>query len=101
MALTSPRFTSSNTLRNVAAGGGLLRKGARGRAVHLMQLALMDGSGRASLPNSPQNPTYSPDAIFGEHTRQAVKQVPRERRSLVHDGLRGQKGAREGQNGRA
>src|SRR3546814_9115177 len=60
-----------------------------------MQMALMDGSGRASLPNSTQNPADSPDGIFGEETRQAVKQFQRDSRSLVDDGIVGQKTLRE------
>jgi hypothetical protein len=88
MALTSPRFKSSDTLRSVDSGRALLQKGAAGRAVHLVQIALMD-LGNA-MPVSTGNPSYSPDGIFGEETSAVVKKFQRDN-ALKDDGIIGPK----------
>jgi hypothetical protein len=66
MSLLSPRFKSSSTLRN-AANGVAIKQGARGRAVHLVQMALIDLG--YPMPQSTGNPAYSPDGSFGNETR--------------------------------
>jgi len=76
MALTSPRFVSSHALRNAATSSPPLAKGARGRAVHLVQMALLDLG--YSMPRSTRNPIYSPDGIFGDETVAAVKQFQKD-----------------------
>lgn len=84
--LTSPRFTSSHVLRTVASGGPPLSRGARGRAVHLVQMALLDLGYR--MPHSTRKPLYSPDGIFGEETFEVVREFQRENR-LKDDGIVG------------
>jgi hypothetical protein len=59
MALSSPRFKSSNTLNNVAAGIANLEVGSSGRAVHLVQMALLDLG--YAIPSSTSHANYSPD----------------------------------------
>jgi peptidoglycan hydrolase-like protein with peptidoglycan-binding domain len=69
MALTSPRFSSSKQLVEAEAGQAL-REGRSGRAVHLVQMALMDLG--YAMPRSTKNPNYSPDGIFGSETKQKL-----------------------------
>jgi hypothetical protein len=87
MPLTSPRFTSSSTLNRVAANASKLDRGSRGRAVHLVQMALMDLG--YALPLSTGNPSYSPDGIYGEETARVVKQFQKDCRALAQDGVVG------------
>lgn len=84
--LTSPRFTSSRTLQNAASNTPPLRKGARGRGVHLLQMALIDLGHR--MPRSTGNALHSPDGIFGEETFAVVRQFQRDNR-LKDDGVVG------------
>lgn len=88
MALTSPRFKTSSTLSRVEEKRESLQQGSRGRSVHLVQMALLDLG--YSLPNSTRNASYSPDGIYGEETRQAVKRFQRDNPPLVDDGVIGQ-----------
>ncbi len=71
MALTSPRFVTSTRLRNAAAGAAI-RKHARGRAVHLVQMALIDLG--YAMPRSIGRPGYSPDGQFGDETQQRLQE---------------------------
>ncbi|MEZ5346879.1 MAG: peptidoglycan-binding domain-containing protein [Pyrinomonadaceae bacterium] len=68
MALLSPRFVSSSELRN-ASTGAIIRKGAKGRHVHLLQMALIDLG--FQMPRSTGG-VYSPDGDFGEETKEKV-----------------------------
>ncbi len=66
MSLTSPRFSSSRQL--IAASTGTpIRQGASGRAVHLVQMALIDLG--YPMPRSTTSQNYSPDGKFGNETR--------------------------------
>jgi len=69
MALTSPRFYSTKLLVEAEAGAAL-REGRSGRAVHLVQMALIDLG--YAMPGSTKNPNYSPDGIFGSETKQKL-----------------------------
>ena len=61
MALTSPRFTSSHTLNKIAANSATLRVGSAGRAVHLVQMALLDlGYAMPSLSEGSQYQSDTP-----------------------------------------
>lgn len=97
MPLTSPRFTSSDTLKKVEANLAVLQKGAVNRAVHLVQMALLDLGYK--LPLSTNKANYSPDGIYGEETKQAVKKFQQDSKSAVltlkDDGIVGQKTIRE------
>lgn len=87
MPLTSSRFTSSQTLQRVAANAAKLALGSTGRAVHLLQMALIDLG--YAFPLSIGNPNYSPDGIYGNETAQVVKQFQKDCRTLVQDGVVG------------
>jgi peptidoglycan hydrolase-like protein with peptidoglycan-binding domain len=89
MALTSPRFTSSTTLNKVAANQMRLQQGSEGRAVHLVQMALIDLG--FAMPGSTSNGNYSPDGIYGEETKQSVKQFQKSIFTLTDDGIVGSK----------
>jgi hypothetical protein len=93
MALTSPRFTSSNTLKNVEANRAKLEKGAEGRPVHLVQMALLDLN--YAMPRSTGGVNYSPDGIYGEETKAVVKKFQKDSRTLTDDGVVGQKTIQE------
>jgi hypothetical protein len=70
MSLTSPRFNSSRRLIN-AAGGQTIRQGApSGRAIHLVQMALIDLG--YPMPRSTGSQGYSPDGDFGNETREKL-----------------------------
>jgi peptidoglycan hydrolase-like protein with peptidoglycan-binding domain len=75
MPLTSPRFKSSTTLNKIAANAATLNIGSSGRAVHLVQMALLDLG--YAMPNSTSNANYSPDGIYGEETTRS-RQMGRE-----------------------
>ncbi|MBI4002122.1 MAG: peptidoglycan-binding protein [Nitrospira defluvii] len=89
MALASPRFKPSNTLNKVATNRTTLQQGAVGRAVHLVQMALLDLG--YTMPNSTSNANYSPDGIYGEETKRVIKQFQKNSGTLVDDGVVGQK----------
>ena len=93
MALTSSRFKSSNTLNKVATNSATLHTGSAGRAVHLIQMALLDLG--YAMPNSTGNANYSPDGIYGEETKRVVKQFQKDNRTLIDDGVVGQKAIQE------
>ncbi|MFO1267206.1 MAG: peptidoglycan-binding protein [Rubrivivax sp.] len=94
MALSSPRFISSSTLRSVEEGHAVLKLGSSGRAVHLVQMALIDLG--FAMPISTAHASNSPDGAFGEETRGAVKAFQRScLPPLVDDGVVGQKTLRE------
>jgi hypothetical protein len=97
MGLSSPRFTSSDTLKKVEANLAVLQKGAVSRAVHLVQMALLDLG--YPLPLSTGSANYSPDGIFGEETKAVVKRFQRDSKTamltLTDDGIIGQKTIRE------
>jgi hypothetical protein len=93
MALTSHRFMSSDTLKNVDANRSVLQRGSTGRPVHLIQMALLDLG--YAMPRSTGNSNYSPDGIFGEETHQIIKKFQRDTRSLTDDGIVGQKTIQE------
>ncbi len=73
MALQSPRFRSSRKLA-AASNGSVIRKGARGRHVHLVQIALMDLG--HTFPRSTGG-AYSPDGIYGDETKQKIMDFQR------------------------
>ena len=85
MAVSSPRFDSSR--RPIAASNNTppLSNGARGRAVHLIQFALID-LGHA-MPRSAGG-QFSPDGIFGSETLTTVKAFQRSK-GLTEDGVIG------------
>lgn len=85
MALSSPRFVSSRKLQRVAREG-VVRKGARGRHVHLVQMALIDLG--HPMPGSTWCPTCSPDGIFGDETEAVVWRFQGDH-GLVQDGVIG------------
>ncbi|MFC1660900.1 peptidoglycan-binding protein [Gemmatimonadota bacterium] len=74
MALTSPRFMSSKKLNAASNNAPPLRKGARGRSVHLVQFALLDLG--YAMPIS-TGKAFSPDGIFGNETEGVVKSFQR------------------------
>ncbi|MCB1023118.1 MAG: peptidoglycan-binding protein, partial [Acidobacteria bacterium] len=69
MALQSPRFRKNSRLIE-ASKGKTLRKGASGRHVHLIQMALIDLG--YPMPKSVGGIRYSPDGSYGEETKQKV-----------------------------
>ncbi len=85
MTLRSPRFVASRQLRNIAANQATLGEGARGRAVHLVQQALLD-LGYKMPPST--GGIYSPDGIFGDETLARLKEF-QARHGLKDDGVLG------------
>lgn len=83
---SSPRFLPSRTLRKVAANQATMSLGDRGRAVHLVQQALIDLGHR--LPRSTGG-SYSPDGSFGNETETRLKAFQAANR-LRDDGILGQ-----------
>jgi hypothetical protein len=75
MALSSPRFTSSTTLKSIDQNRAVLEVGSTGRAVHLVQMALIDLG--FAMPRSTTNVNNSPDGVFGEETKSIVKAFQR------------------------
>lgn len=67
MALQSPRFFSSKRLVNASNGIPLRQGAASGRAIHLVQMALIDLG--YLMPRSTGNPNYSPDGVFGNEMK--------------------------------
>ena len=88
MPLTSPRFRQEVDLNAVAAGRKALRRGARGRNVHLIQMALLDLNFR--MPISTGSNDFSPDGIYGAETERVVKEFQRTVPGLNADGVVGQ-----------
>jgi len=82
MALTAPRFISSSRLAKASNNAPPLRKGARGRAVHLIQFALLDLG--YAMPRSTGG-AHSPDGIYGNETVEIVKAYQRSRH-ITDDG---------------
>ena len=69
MALLSPRFKNNSRLVR-ASTGQTIRKGSRGRHVHLIQMALIDLG--YPMPRSVGGSRYSPDGDYGDETKQKV-----------------------------
>lgn len=88
MSLSSPRFAGSGRLRAAADNRPPLRKGDSGRAVHLLQFALLDLG--YSMPNSTGR-AMSPDGIYGDETVEVVRSFQRDQRNprLSDDGIAG------------
>ncbi len=70
MALLSPRFFSSKRLVNASNGIPLRQGCASGRAIHLVQMALIDLG--FPMPRSTGNPNYSPDGVFGNEMKEKL-----------------------------
>ncbi len=72
--LLSPRFTTSDRLKRVATGSRTISKGSgrRSRAVHLVQMALVDLG--YPMPRSTRSRRYSPDGRFGNETETKLKE---------------------------
>jgi Putative peptidoglycan binding domain len=75
MALSSPRFTSSTTLKSIDNNHTVLQVGSTGRAVHLVQMALIDLG--FAMPASTTHANNSPDGAFGEETKRIVQAFQR------------------------
>lgn len=94
MALVSARFNSDDTLNKISVPfGGSLKKGSKGKAVHLVQMALLDLG--FALPRSTTNPKFSPDGDYGNETEQAVRSFQKTRPGLEGDGKVGEKTLKE------
>ena len=93
MALTSPRFKNESALRTVDLGATFLARGASGRHVHLLQMALIDLG--FAMPISTASHHYSPDGIYGLETETVVKAFQTRNPPLVPDGKIGQFTLRE------
>lgn len=91
MALTSPRFNTSQQLIAASNNAPPLRQGASGRAVHLIQFALLDLG--YAMPRSTGG-NMSPDGIYGSETVEIVKAFQRSKR-LNPDGEVGRDTMRE------
>ena len=88
MSLTSPRFRRNRTLQRLVNGERVMKQGDSGRAVHLIQFALIDLG--FAMPISTGGPRWSPDADFGNETRESVIKF-QQRHHLDDDGVVGQK----------
>ena len=88
MALTSPRFKDEAELKKVDFGQTLLKKGAKGRHVHLVQMALIDLG--FPMPISTTSQSFSPDGDYGNETTEAVRKFQTVA-GLVPDGVVGPK----------
>lgn len=87
MPLHNPRFRRNPQLKNAAMNTPLLRKGAKGQGVHVLQFALLDMGW--ALPKSMGTSTGgSPDGKFGPETEEAVKQF-QDHHNLKPDGIVG------------
>jgi peptidoglycan hydrolase-like protein with peptidoglycan-binding domain len=93
MALTSPRFQNETELKKVEAGQSLLKHGAKGRHVHLVQMALIDLG--FALPLSTKSASFSPDGDYGNETTEAVRKFQKSTQVLATDGVVGPKTLRE------
>lgn len=88
MPLNSARFSGSSRLQDAAENHPPLTKGARGRAVHLVQFALLDLG--YAMPKSTGG-MVSPDGIYGDETVGVVRAFQRNQRNplLTDDGIVG------------
>ena len=86
MSLTIPRFASNAALRSASENKVLLRQGARGEGVAILQQALIDLG--FDMPNSTHQCTTLPDGIFGSETTLTVKSFQR-KNGLSVDGIVG------------
>ena len=93
MPLISPRFRNEPELRHVEANRAALRRGTRGRHVHLLQMALIDLG--FAMPISTAGSDVSPDGVYGAETEQAVKAFQGATSGLTVDGTIGQQTIRE------
>jgi len=93
MALTSPRFKHEGELGKVDTGHVVLKKGAKGRHVHLVQMALIDLG--FAMPLSTKSQSFSPDGDYGSETTEAVRKFQASTPGLVVDGAMGPKTLRE------
>ena len=75
MTLTSPRFRNERELLAIDANRSVMRRGATGRHVHLVQMALIDLG--FAMPVSTASDSYSPDGVFGVETEGVVKAFQR------------------------
>jgi peptidoglycan hydrolase-like protein with peptidoglycan-binding domain len=87
MPLLSPRFRNEAELKRVDAGQLMLKTGAKGRHVHLLQMALIDLG--IPLPRSTSSQTFSPDGIYGSETTEAVRRFQKSTNVLSQDGIVG------------
>lgn len=87
MPLLSPRFKDEPELRKVEGGQLLLKDGAHGRHVHLLQMALLDLG--FLMPRSTKSQSYSPDGIHGPETSDTVRAFQRTSPPLKPDGIIG------------
>lgn len=88
MPLTSPRFKDNDELRKVDSGQLLLKKGSKGRHVHLVQMALIDLG--FPMPASTVSSSFSPDGDFGNETDATVRKFQKSA-GLSDDGVIGPK----------
>ncbi len=93
MALTSPRFKNEIQLARIESGHDVLTRGATGRHVHLLQMALIDLG--FPMPISTASQDFSPDGSYGRETEAAVAAFQRKNPVLKQDGKIGQKTIRE------
>lgn len=84
MSLSSPRFRNEPALQAVASRTRILKEGARGRHVHVVQMALIDLG--FAMPRSTTSNHYSPDGIYGSETTAVVKAFQRATPGLADDG---------------
>lgn len=87
MPLTSPRFKDNTELRKVELGQSLLKRGSRGRHIHLVQAALIDLG--FPMPISTMSQSFSPDGIYGNETTGTVRDFQRSTHVLQPDGIIG------------
>lgn len=91
MALRSTRFSTSRRLQAASENRPPLRRGARGRCIHLVQFALLDLG--YALPRSTGG-LMSPDGIYGDETVAAIQTFQRSKH-LSPDGELGRNTLRE------
>jgi hypothetical protein len=87
MTLMSPRFKNEIELKKVDNGQSLLKAGAKGRHVHLVQMALIDLG--FPMPKSTTSPSFSPDGIYGAETTDTVRKFQKSTGVLKQDGTVG------------
>ncbi len=87
MTLKSPRFVNEPDLKRVDNGQLVLKKGAKGRHVHLVQMALVDLG--FPMPVSSKSAGFSPDGDYGNETTEVVRKFQKSIAGLVPDGLIG------------
>ena len=85
MALLSPRFFSSKRLVNASNGIPLRQGAASGRAIHLVQMALIDLG--FPMPRSTGNPNYSPDGVFGNEMKEKLIAFQKANPPLAQTGI--------------